>query len=110
MLNTRTRKVVNRASEAFRMSAHAVGVTKSALGAYFRRIKQRAGIPKTITATASKLAWIFYRLMKHGQEYIEKGMDIYEKQYEERIVKNLEKSAKKLGFVLMKQIAEISSS
>ncbi len=34
----------------------------SAIGAFFRRLKVRLGSPKAITATAHKLARIFYQL------------------------------------------------
>lgn len=60
--NSRTRRVVNRAANAFRMAAMAAGKTHSALGAFYRRLRTRLGAPKAITATAHKLARVFYRL------------------------------------------------
>ena len=52
--NSRTRRVVNRAASAFRMAALAAGKTRSALGAFYRRLRTRLGAPKAITATAHK--------------------------------------------------------
>lgn len=103
VIGTKTRKVINRAAVAFRLAAYAVSKSKSALGAYCRRLKSRLGAPKAITAAARKLACIFYQMLKYGQEYVEKGLDYYEKRYEERIIKNLNKKASELGFILTKK-------
>jgi transposase len=102
VFSTRSRKVINKASIAFRLAAWKVGKSKTALGAFYRRMKSKVGAPKAITATARKLACLFYRLLRYGQSYVEQGMDYYEKQYAERVVKNLEKRAKELGFALVK--------
>jgi transposase len=102
IFSTRTRKVINRAATAFRLAAHSAMKSHTALGAYGRRLKTRLGAPKAITATARKLACLFYRMMKFGGTYVEKGMDEYEKNYKGRVIKNLTKKAKDLGFVLVK--------
>jgi len=60
--SSRTRLVVNRAANAFRMAAQAAGKTHSAISSFCRRLRSRLGAPKAITATAHKLARIFYRL------------------------------------------------
>jgi len=105
VFSTRTRMVVNRAATAFRLGAFAAGKSYTALGAYYRRLKSRLGAPKAITATARKLACLFYRAMKFGNTYVEKGMDYYEKNYQDQVIKNLSQKAKKLGFVLVKSEA-----
>ena len=105
VLSTRTRKVINRATTAFRLAACAVINSHTALGAYGRRLKTRIGAPKAITATARKLACLFYRMMKFGGPYVEKGMDYYEQKYKDRIIKNLSKKAEHLGFALVKNEA-----
>ncbi len=69
VFDTRTKKVENKASMAFRMAALSLGRGKSALAGFYRRIKGRAGTPKAITATARKLACMFYRLLKYGKDY-----------------------------------------
>ncbi len=103
VFNTRTRKVINRAANALRIAAHSVGNSKSALGAYYRRLKKRLGAPKAITATARKMACIFYSMLKYGQEYVEKGMEYYETRYKDRTVKNLIKKASEFGYILVQQ-------
>ncbi|WCR59344.1 MAG: hypothetical protein PG978_001220 [Wolbachia endosymbiont of Ctenocephalides felis wCfeF] len=103
VFSTRTRKVINRAANAFRMAAHCVSRSNSGIGAYCRRLKKRLGAPKAITATARKLACIFYSMLKYGQEYVERGIDYYEKLYKERVLKNLSKKASELGYTLIKK-------
>ncbi len=103
VFRTRTREVINRAANAFRMAAYAVGKSKSALGAYYRRLKKQLGSPKAITATARKLACIFYQMLRYGQKYVEKGMNYYETRYKERVVKNLIKKARDFGYILVQQ-------
>jgi len=102
VFDTRTKKVENKASMAFRMAALNLGRGKSALSGFYRRIKGRAGAPKAITATARKLACMFYRLLKYGKDYVEQGIETYERQYQETMIKNLQKQATRLGFSVVK--------
>lgn len=104
IFSTRTRKVVSRAATAFRLAAFAALKSKSAIGAYGRRLKSRLGAPKSITAVARKLACLFYRMMKYGRKYVEQGMNYYEQCYANRVIKNLQKRAKDLGFDLVKKV------
>jgi hypothetical protein len=106
VFSTRTRKVINRAASAFRIAALAVGKTQTALGSFMRRIKIGKGGPKAITATARKIACLFYRLLKFGQAYVEQGMTTYEQSYKAKLVHSLEKRAKELGFTLMAESVE----
>jgi transposase len=99
--NSRTRRVVNRAANAFRMAALAAGKTHSALGAFYRRLRTRLGTPKAITATAHKLARIFYHLWSSGESYDDPGVNYYEQRYQEQIVKGLRKKPQALGFNLV---------
>lgn len=98
VFRTRTKKVVNKASIALRMAALNLGKGKTALSGYYRRMKNKLGTPKAITATARKLACLFYRLLKYGQDYVERGLEAYERQYNEQLVKSLQKQAARLGF------------
>lgn len=98
--SSNTRKVVNRAATAFRIAAQALSTSLSALGAYYRRMRSRLGAPKAVTATAHKLARIFYHLWKTGDQYKDIGIDYYEQKYKERILKNMKRKAKKLGYVI----------
>jgi len=97
MLNRRTPKVVNRAKVAFRQAATALLRSQSYLGAQYRRLRTRLGAPKAITAMARKLACLFYRLLKHGQQYVDKGVQYYEQRHREQQIRLLLKRAKQLG-------------
>ena len=97
ILNRRTRKVVNRATVAFRNAASTLIRSQSYLGAQYRRLRTRLGAPKAITAMARKLACLFYRLIKHGQQYVDKGVEYYEARYREQQIRSLAKRAQKLG-------------
>jgi len=67
---------------------------------------QAASVSKAITAMARKLACLFYRLVKHGQQYVDKGTEYYEARYREQQVLALTKRAKKLGLqVVIPQVA-----
>jgi transposase len=52
ILSRRTRKVVNRATVAFRNAAMTLLRSQSYLGAQYRRLRTRLGAPKAITAMA----------------------------------------------------------
>ena len=101
ILNRRTRKVVNRATVAFRNAAMTLVRSQSYLGAQYRRLRTRLGAPKAITAMARKLACLFYRLIKHGQQYVDQGTEYYETRYREQQIRALAKRAQKLGLQLI---------
>jgi transposase len=101
VLSRKTRRVVNRATTAFRIAAQSLKASKSALGAYFRRMQSRLGIAAAITATAHKLATLFYNMLKFGKEYVDQGQEYYERRYQERNLKALQKRAENLGFQLV---------
>ncbi len=73
MLSAATRPGVNRAAQALRLAAKNLQRSRSALGAFYRRVAARRGLPKAITATGYKLAWISYGMLRHGKEYAARG-------------------------------------
>ena len=50
---------------------------------------------------ARKLACLFYRLIQHGQQYVDKGMEYYEARHREQQIRCLMKRAQKLGFQVL---------
>ncbi len=101
ILSSKTGRTKNRATTLLRIAAVNVGKTETALGAFCRRLAARVGKAKAVTATARKLAILFYSLMKHGKAYVEPGAEYYETQYRNRVVLNLKKRAKRLGYELV---------
>ena len=63
----------NRAASLLRLAAGTVGRTDTALGAFYRRLSARVGKAKAITATARKIAVLFYNTLRHGMSYTDPG-------------------------------------
>lgn len=103
VLSCRTRRVVNRLSDVLRLAATTLERSQTALGAYYRRMKAKLGAAEGVTATAHKLARILYRLLTHGEAYVQQGMAEYEKKHQERKLKGLQKAAASLGFQLIQK-------
>jgi transposase len=103
--SSRTSKVTNRASQIFRLAARSAGRSKTALGAFYRRLKARIGAPKALTATARKLALMFYQMVTKREPYREAGEAAYTQQQKDRFLKRLKRQAKQLGYVLTPQEA-----
>ncbi len=98
---TGTRTSSNRAAHLFRMAANSLWNANCALGAYFRRMKSRRGVPKAIVATAHKLARLVYQMLKYGKTYEDYGAVWYETQYRDQQVKGLRRRASEMGFELV---------
>jgi transposase len=103
ILSRRTRRVVNRLSDALRLAATTLERSATAMGAHYRRMKARLGAAAAVTATAHKLARIIYRMLKHGDQYVRQGIEEYEQKYHQRKLASLTRSAAALGFKLVGQ-------
>jgi transposase len=101
-ISARTKPSASRAAAALRLAASSLYHSKSALGAYHRRLKARLGAPKAITATAHKLARLIYCMLRFGTEYVDRGQDYYEHRYQSRVVSHLMRRAQELGYKLIK--------
>jgi transposase len=108
VLSSHTRKSNNRIAARLRLVATAVGRTDTALGAFYRRLAARIGKAKALTATARKIAILFYRAMRFGMRYEDPGADQYEQRYRERVVKQLQRRAAHFGFALQPMEAGVS--
>lgn len=101
VLSSRTRRSANRAAALLRIAAIGVGKSSTALGAFFRRLAARVGKAKAVTATARKIAVIFYNSLRYGAAYVDPGVDYYEERYRRRTLDNLRRRAQSLGFQLV---------
>jgi hypothetical protein len=108
VLSSHTRKSNNRIAARLRLVATAVGRTETALGAFYRRLAARIGKAKALTATARKIAILFYRAMRFGMRFEDPGADQYEQRYRERVVKQLQRRAAHFGFALQPMGAGVS--
>ena len=100
MLSSRTRRSGGRAAALLRLAAVTIGRTDTALGAFYRRLSSRIGKAKAVTATARKIAVLFYNAVRHGMEYVDPGASSYETRYRTRVINNLHRRARAFGFVL----------
>jgi hypothetical protein len=96
-----THDVVNRAADALRLAAQNLLHSKSALGANYRRLRARLGAPNAITAMAHKLARLVYRLLKFGQQYVDKGLEHYEARFRQQRLQWLQRQARALNLPLV---------
>ena len=82
-----------------------MGRTETALGAFYRRLSARVGKGKAVTATTRKIAELFYNALRHGMTYTDPGAGHYEERYRQRVLTNLLRRAKSLGYVLQEASA-----
>lgn len=101
VLNRKTRKVISRLATALRIAAITLRNSDSYLGAQFRRFRARLGAPKAITAMAAKLARLIYRMLRFGQEYVDRGTAYYEEQHRQQQLHFLARKAAQHGMILV---------
>ena len=101
VLRRSTRKVYNRAADTLRLCAQSLTHSKSALGAKYRRLRARLGAPKAIVAMAHHLARLVYRMLRYGENYVEKGIEHYERKFRLQRIKWLKKEARALNLQLV---------
>ncbi|MCZ4317344.1 IS110 family transposase [Comamonadaceae bacterium G21597-S1] len=101
VMSGKTKRVANRAAQALRLAAAALRSSKSALGAYFRRMCARMDKPKAVAAAAHKLARLIYTMLTKGEEYADQGQDYFEERYRERVLRQLSQRATKMGMRLV---------
>jgi len=94
-----------RVAGVLRMAALSLSRSKTALGAYFRRVARKKDGAVAVFATARKLATYIYRMLRYGQEYVDIGEQAYEAQFQYRRLQGLKASAKSLGFTLVPELA-----
>jgi transposase len=68
VLSATTRRTGNKAAQALKMAASNLRASKSALGAYYRRLCARMGKSKAVTACAHKLARLIYTMMGYDND------------------------------------------
>jgi len=101
LLSSRTGPSANRAAATLRFAVMSLSRTRTALGAFYRRLAARIGKPQAVTATARKLAILVYRALKGELTYRDPGADAYDQQQRARVLRSLRKRAATLGFELV---------
>ena len=103
LIRHRRERNSNRVAAVLRMAASSLLRSDSYLGARYRYLRARRGAPKAIKAMARYLACLIYRLLTHGQQWIDRGAENFELQRQRRELSALQRKAKSLGFQLVAQ-------
>jgi transposase len=88
----------NPVNVALKMAASTLRLSKTYLGAQFRRLRTRLGAPIAIKAMAAKLARLVYRMLRYGMKYVDQGAAFYELRHRQLQIKRLKAKAEKLGY------------
>jgi transposase len=95
------RTVKNRAGHLFRLAAFSLHHSPTPLGNYLRRMKAKLGPRAATTATAHKIALMFYTMVKNQVEYDESIWATRDAHRENRFEMKLKRQAKQLGYQLV---------
>lgn len=95
------RRTKNRAGTLFRMAASSLYREQSPIGDYLRRMKAKLGPAAGTTATAHKIAIIFYTMVKNQIEYDASLWAKRDVMREKRIEARLHKQAAQRGYKLV---------
>jgi len=101
ILSSKTQKKKNRAGQIFKMTAYAVQRSKNWLAMFYHRLKSKCGPAKAVTATARKIAVIFYKLLKEKIKFNPLSAEQYMETFKKQQLKKLKKQAHKLGLLLV---------
>jgi len=105
VISSRTDRIKSSAAQAFRKLVPSISQTKTALGAFYRRLAPRIGKAQAITATCRKLAILFYNTLAYGTAYMEQGELMYQQKQEEWEKRKLLNLAKKYNFSIVSNTA-----
>jgi hypothetical protein len=83
------------------MAAYALDRSHTPMGDYLRRMKAKLGPQAAHTATAHKIAVIFYTLIKNQTEYNESIWQQRDAQRRHRHTASLKRQAARLGYKLI---------
>ena len=95
------RRTKNRAGTLFRMAASSLYREQSPIGDYLRRMKAKLGPAAGTTATAHKIAIIFYTMVKNQMEYDASLWAKRDVMREKRLEAKLHKQAAQRGYKLV---------
>jgi len=95
------RTVHNRAGELFRLAAYSLHHDPSPLGDYLRRMKSKKDAPAATTATAHKIAIIFYTMVKKQVEYDATLWEQRDAERDRRFEAKLKRQAQQRGYKLV---------
>jgi transposase len=95
------RRTKNRAGTLFRLAAHSLHRDQTPMGHYLRRMKGKLGPAAATTATAHKIAIIFYTMVSRQVEYDASLWANRDELREKRLEVRLQKQAARRGYKLV---------
>lgn len=95
------RRTKNRAGTLFRLAAHSLHHDQTPMGDYLRRMKAKLGPAAATTATAHKIAIIFYTMLSKQVEYDASLWANRDHMREKRLEARLQKQAAQRGYKLV---------
>jgi hypothetical protein len=98
VISSRPDRIKSSAAQTFRKLIPAISLTKTALGAFYRRLAARTGKAQATVDTCRKLAILFYNTPAFGSSYVEQGKRLYKQKQVEWEKRNLMNPAKKYNY------------
>jgi transposase len=95
------RKAKSRAGQLFRLAAYSLHHSSTPLGDYLRRMKAKLGPRAATTATAHKIAIIFYTMVTNQVQYDETIWAARDTHRTNRLEAKLHRQANRLGYQLV---------
>jgi transposase len=101
VIKRQTRRGKPHAAHFFYMAALAVAKSYTPLGEFYRYQKARMGPRKALTATARKIAILYYHLLKYGPAFVEAGQRRLAENAAARKHRKLRRLAAELGVQIL---------
>jgi transposase len=95
------RKANNRAGQIFRLAAQSLHRSQTPMGRYLGRLKAKLGPAGAITATARKIATLFYTLVRQQVQFDNSIWQASDRERQQRLQHKLSKQARRLGYQLV---------
>ena len=101
VIRQRSRRVNSRVGNALRLAARSLFRSESYLGAKFRKLRARRGAPKAIKGMGRYMGCLVYRILTHGQAWVDRGTKHFEEKNRQREINELQRNATALGLHLL---------
>ena len=95
------RQANNRAGQIFRLAAQSLHRSQTPMGHYLGRLKAKLGPAGAITATARKIAILFYTLVRQQVEFDNSIWQASDDERQRRLQHKLRNQARRLGYQLV---------
>jgi transposase len=100
VLRSGTRRIRHRVAGLFRQAAESMARSDCHLGSFYRQMRAKLGPPQAVTATAHKIARIFFHMVTTKEAYDATIYERKDEQAKQRRLARLKREAKALGFAL----------